>query len=927
MKNLIRLLILAVVTLTTLNAQTASSGTVVGRVSDSTTQLALGGARVAVEGTLIETYTNPSGNYVLNNVPAGSQTVVISYVGYPEAREGVSVQAGATARADATFGAVQLDAFVIEGSLVGTARAINEQRAATGLTNIVASDEIGRFPDQNAAEALSRLPGVAIYRDQGEGRFVIVRGINYTLGNVTLDGSGLASPESGQRAIALDVVPSDSLGALEVTKVPTPDMTPEGLGGNINLRSKSPFDSDARTAKLSAQAMYSALNGDMGYKINGEASAITSDGRVGLLVGFSQQERTFGSFNIETDRWTNLDPPDLDASTSAFYSPVELQFRDYYVVRERTGVNAALEFRPNSTSRFWVRGTYNDFSDVEDRQNFFVPVSDDNVNAAVDKTDNTSGIVSEARRFSRRARDRAKLQDLLALTAGGETQIGNLLLDAQFGYSRGVEDKDETQVRFRRSTRDTSFRYDINGYDVRITQLNSPPAGAFTSPAAYNQFQRFDVESDDARETEMNLMLNARYELNTMNPAYVKFGAGLRNKEKIRDEAVYEFANNGSGLTFANYTSSFGRYPFGPKVIRINTSAAINFFENNQNLFELDFEDTFGNDYVVDEDVLSAYAMTGMTFGRLNVIAGVRVESTDVSTRGNIVDGDGAFVDTGSASASYTDVLPGLHFRQNLSQNLVLRASYSQSIVRPAFRELAFGRTIDTDDFEITERNPGLDALNSTNLDVSLEYYMPSLGLFSVAAFNKNIKDFTFLTAAGTRVIGADTYDVFTYRNGNDGRIYGLELAHQQQLRFLPAPFNGLGIQSNLTFSDSEADYGALGKFDFVGQSTMLGNVALTYENNRFFARLAANFRNERLREDEDISPGNSLIYVDSSLQLDLTFAYKMRRGMEFFAEIVNLTNEPFRVFTKGGPTNQPKLFQQIEEYDYSVYAGIRWKL
>lgn len=910
-----------------LHAQT-DAGTLSGRVTDAGTKLSLGGVRVSVAGTALETYTSSNGDYILRNVPAGEQVVGFDYVGYPATTQPVTVVSGQVNPLNFAFSGdvVALEDFVIEGSIVGTARAINQQRAAATLTNIVASDEIGRFPDQNAAESLSRLPGVSVYRDQGEGRFVNVRGINYTLGNVTLDGSGLASPESGQRAIALDVVPSDSLGALEVSKVPTPDMTPEGLGGNINLRSKSPFDGDAFSAKLSAQTIYSALNGDNGYKFNGEFSRISGDGKVGFLLGFSQQERQFGSYNIETDRWTQADPPDGDDVTSPFFSPVELQFRDYFVERERTGVNATLELRPAEGRRLWVRGTYNDFRDTEDRQTFFLPVSDDNVNNPVLKTDNTTGVVSAARRFARRARDREKLQDLIAFTAGGEFQLDRLTLDAQAGYSRGEEDKYETQARFRRNTRDTSFRYEINGYDVRVTQLNTPATGAFENPAAY-VFQRFDVESDDARETEANLQVNARYELETANPAYLKFGAALRQKEKVRDEGVYEFTDNGGGLTFAANTGTFSKYPYGPRVARINTPAVVGFFDANRNLYDEDFADELGNDYVVDEDVLAFYGMAGLTFGRLDVIAGVRVERTEVSTTGNVTDEDLALIGTETAGSSYTDVLPGLHFRYNASDRLVLRTSYSQSIVRPAFGELAFGRSINTDDLEINERNPGLKALNSNNLDVSLEYYMPSLGVFSIAGFYKDIQDFTFVTAAGTRVIGGNTYNVFRPENGNDGRILGVELAHQQQLRFLPAPLDKLSIQSNLTFSDSEADYGALGKFDFVGQSNLLGNVSLTYEDRRFLARVAVNFRDERLREDEDISPGNTLIYIDDSVQVDLTFAYKLNRNLELFAEVVNLTNEPFRVFTKGGPANQPKLFQQFEEYDYSIYAGVRWKL
>lgn len=210
------------------------------------------------------------------------------------------------ARSDALFAveAIRLDKFIITGSAVGSARAINQQRAANTLTNIVAADEIGRFPDQNAAESLQRLPGVSLYRDQGEGRFINLRGLNYIYTGVTLNGSSLASPEAGDRAIALDLVPSDSLASLEVTKVPTPDMEAEGLGGNVNIRTKSAFDSTGRNVNLSAQTIYTRLTEDFGLKGNATASDILMDGKLGVLGSVTWQERNFGSHNYEEDGYS-----------------------------------------------------------------------------------------------------------------------------------------------------------------------------------------------------------------------------------------------------------------------------------------------------------------------------------------------------------------------------------------------------------------------------------------------------------------------------------------------------------------------------------------------------------------------------------------------------------------------------------------------
>ena len=238
------------------------SGLLTGRVVDSATQLALSGVRVSVMGTALETYTTSNGRYTLPAVAEGSQSVSFDYVGYDAITRAVNV--AGTTLLDVQFGSdvVEMDAFVIEGALVGTARAINQQRASASLTNIVASDEIGSFADQNAAEALQRIPGVSLYRDQGEGRYIVLRGMNFNYTSVKVNGGSFAGADLGDRATALDVVPTDALASIEVIKVPTPDMDGEGLGGRIDIKTKSPFDSEGTDAMFRGQGQYSALTGE-----------------------------------------------------------------------------------------------------------------------------------------------------------------------------------------------------------------------------------------------------------------------------------------------------------------------------------------------------------------------------------------------------------------------------------------------------------------------------------------------------------------------------------------------------------------------------------------------------------------------------------------------------------------------------------------
>jgi TonB-dependent receptor len=904
------------------------TGQVAGRVMDDSAGRALGGALIRVTDTSLFTYSDNSGDFRLVDVPVGNRTLVITYLGYNPLTIGAEVRAGQTSRVQAGFSqdqqrvadeVVLLDDLVVQGSLVGTARALNQQRAALTYTNIVAADEIGRFPDQNAAESLSRLPGVSVYRDQGEGRFVVVRGVNFTLGNVTLDGVSIASPESGERGVPLDVVGSDSLAAIEVVKVPTPDKTPEGLGGSVNLRGRSPFDADRNEGDLTIQGIYSNLTGDFGYKLNGKAHFFFNEKTIGLVVGFSQQEREFGSYNYEMDDVWSAEDFDSGADL-AFPAAVGVQYRDYVIKRERSSVNASLEFRPDPNTSYWLRGAFNTFDDSEFRYTHLIPLYADN-GVTLDALGSGTGSVSNVRRAARRGRYREKLQDLMAFSAGSEHRLERWTIDTAVGYSKGEEEKPgEFQVRFRRNARDLGFTYDIQGYDVSITQTAGP---ALTDPATYTHFQRIDTEHELASETATSFAANARYDLRSANPAYLKFGGSFRMNRKERDADVSEWTGGPGDFRFANYTGPFSDYPYGFAVPTIDVSAARTFFLNNQGLFEEEVihEDSILGDWEVDEDVLGLYLMGGITLGKADLIAGLRYERTEVKSTGNTLDTDedGDLLGTTSTTLDrdYDLFLPGLHLRYAPEDDLVFRASLSNSIVRPAYEEIANARFINRDDLEVEDGNPGLKALKSLNFDASVEYYLPRLGMVSVAAFYKDIRDFTFLNdVAGGIVIGGESFDYARFENGNDGYIYGIELAYQQQFQFLP----GFGVTANLTLSDSEADYGSAGKFKFVGQSDYIGNLALTYEIGKVFARLSANFRGDRLREDEAIQDG---FYVDDSFQLDFSASVRIRHDLRLFVEVNNLTNEPFRVFTKG--PNGEKLLQQFEEYDWSSNFGVRW--
>jgi TonB-dependent receptor len=453
-------------------------------------------------------------------------------------------------------------------------------------------------------------------------------------------------------------------------------------------------------------------------------------------------------------------------------------------------------------------------------------------------------------------------------------------------------------------------------------------------PTVFTEFNQLRSQPSTAKEKETNLGGNARLNFRAADefPAYVKFGAQARLKEKSQDRERINWTAPAS-FTFASLAQgqSGDDYAFltGP---RINAQLFTTTFTDNKAAYTAtrDLTNSLSDDWTTKEDVYAGYLMGGVTLGTLNLTGGARYERTEFDASGNTLRTTAGVITAspGKATRSYGNFLPSLALRSTLDKKTVLRASYSSSLARPAFGDSKFGRSVNDDTKLVAQSNPGLKALTSTNYDVSVEHYFASLGTVSLAAFYKDIKDFTYqVTLPG---VDAETgYPLTTFVNGPKGHISGLEFAWQQQFRFLPSPFDGLGFLVNCTLSDSAALYyrsstGTLENAPFIGQSQTIGNVALSYEKYGLFVRVALNYRSPRLREDELIGASvNEDRYVDEFKQLDLTASYKLNRQLELFGEVLNLTNEPFRVAFGEKRTR----FIQFEEYGWSANFGVRWKL
>lgn len=263
----------------------------------------LAGVLVKVKGTSQTVFSDESGRYILRQVPQSDITLVYEYLGLPAVERQIDANIDGATTLNVRLGAAtdnDVEVLEVKGQREAQNKALNLYRASDAVASFIAADDIGQFVDQNVAESLQRLPGLAIARDQGEGRFVSVRGISAGLSNVTINGMRIGTPEDGSRAVPLDVIPTGSVEGISVVKAPTPDMPGDAIGGSVDVQSASPFDRDGRNIRYRAEASYNELSGETSPKVQFNFSD-TFDDKFGVSFGINFLDRKLESDNIEAE--------------------------------------------------------------------------------------------------------------------------------------------------------------------------------------------------------------------------------------------------------------------------------------------------------------------------------------------------------------------------------------------------------------------------------------------------------------------------------------------------------------------------------------------------------------------------------------------------------------------------------------------------
>jgi TonB-dependent receptor len=976
-----------------------STGIITGRVFDAVSKSNLNAAEVSAGGQ--RTTTARDGTFELRGVPAGAQTVQVEFLGYQAQTQTVEVAAGQTARVDFGLGGdvVRLDTFKVEGIVEGQARALNQQKAAQNITNIISSDAFGQFPDANIADAVRRLPGISVERDAGqpESRYVTIRGMNADFNAVSIDGQRVTvSNDSGtSRSVPLDVVSTKSAEAIEVTKAIRPDQDGDGIGGAINIRTRNAFDYNGRFATAEFTYGFSELlsnYNDYPYSQNywrGSVSYgdfIDEARTLGVAVTANYRNRPFATQQIGTSGWWDkdfsLDRVANPQNGQFYFIPRGLILQEYFEQVENTGVTLALDWRPNPETKVRLNTSYSDRTVDRGRQRQLIDYRfgtsrlDNSTSASVPIQ--TSGdtftqfVTTNSSRLERQVRDFGETQELLNVSLDVERRFGDLTARGFFGLNSGDFEGDpkDTIATFRWGDNLGEFRSSRNSYSIVGREANFP---AFTTSRNRNAPGEFVFSSVDRstlsyQDDEVALGGDLTWARDVFGlPGEVKLGAKakLRTREARTIDRFYGSLAAGTfwnlaelrsptnellyGSVVANYRSSDsvdGRYDYGffidPIKVREATDILIARGLINRTT-DFAARSQVGS-YDTDEDVYAVYAQTQVRKDQWTILAGVRAEFTEAEFRtfaADSVGGNYVNVRPVTGSNSYWDVMPGLHVRYDASKKLVFRGAFTTPIARPSYRQLNPTSLLvrSPDDAllpTLTEGDSKLKPVRSRNADFTAEYYLGSVGLLSAGVFYKDMDNNIYRQRDTTTLADGTLVERRRFRNADGATVYGFELSYEQQLRFLPAPFDGFGVFANYTDTESEVE-GVLArdpanpnnfikrteKTPLFAQVDDTLNAGVSFSKYGIDGRLAYSWRSGYLLfNGVDINPKLDR-YLDDYQQLDLTLSYRLTRNLTIFLEATNLTNEPEKAYD-GDKSLRP---DYAEYRDWSANLGLRWRL
>ena len=810
--------------------------------------------------------------------------------------------------------AEQVDTIIVTGSRASLTSALAKQRNADRVLSVADSDALGNFPDTTAAESMRRLSGISVENDQGEGRYVVVRGFAPDLNSIYLNGSSIVAPEDG-RAVLLDGLPTDLLDSIEVSKSLTPDQDADSIGGRVDFRTLSSLDLNSAMLRLKLDTAYNDL-----AQSNSPKGSLTWASKMsenaGFVLGLTYAKKHVISQNNETGYGWSV------ADNGNQYMDDDFERRYYDLDRERLGITLNFDYAVSDATTLFMRTLFNEYIDDEVRYKgefkTLDPVAVNVDSASYSRFDN-----------DQETRARVEVRQIKAYSFGGDTRFSNAWnASYELAYSFAEEDdSDNVDVAFR-----NKYRSDTQAVGVVSWADKHKPTstliGGFGPLSAY-ELDGVEFEKSVVQDNEVSVHADFDKEMDVFNiPSTVKLGFKYRARQKDVDANIYVAEPNVSLADFQTISPDHAFVSdFGPFIERRASRQLEQYFATS----ELDEEGSIAGDFVTDEDILALYGMATMDYtDKLRIVAGLRVEQTDVKSKAQqLVNDQWTPV---SLSKDYTFFSPSVNIKYSATENIIYRAGYSRSLARPGFTQFAPNATINSlgDERSIEYGNFDLEHYESDNLDFTAEYYADEFSYISLGLFYKRIDNAIYQVASNNRVIGGVLYNdgITTYENLDTSTILGYEFNAQRQFNFLPGALANTYASLNFTYNDAESKLPTGQTIPFRKMAKKVANFMLGYQDDKWDMRLASNYRDDYLDSLFDGGAAQAgltndqIRYTDSHLQWDFTAKYNMTDDLVLNFEMINLNDAP-EYYYWGNPSR----LSQYDEFGTTYAIGVRYSL
>lgn len=845
-------------------------------------------------------------------------------------------------------------------------RADLRARRYDALVEIVSADTVGKLPDGNIADALDRLPAAYRITDQGEGRYISVRGVGQVFNTVTLNGITIAASDTdgrSGRAAPLDVLSASAVAEVEVHKVITPDRDSNAIGGLINVRTPSAHDFDERLASLTAEVGA----GDFGsgrniHAVRGAFSDVFGTNKAfGIYIGGEYWVREYLSHLYE-----NPEVAPADTGVAGLF-PDRVRFGSAAGRRDRISLTAALDWRSQNGNALWARVFATDYTDEELRPEFTL------YRRGVLSAPTLDSFSWEGLQVRNETRLERQERPVRQYVLGGRLAFGHGWTLEGVLNETTAEELNPFQAYY-----EAHGQMDGAGADLALFDLSPEgiaiPEGPFVAPdglsmfdVAFHEVWRLRRVTSEVREEVRTQQADLRH-TGELRGYATSMQLGVKRLERVKSvsDADHRYLFNGSasladsGLGERLSTVSWGE-PYavipGLDLPVPSPDGFEHLVAAHPELFELDAADSLANsvedDYLLRETILAGYVMGSLDLTpALRVTVGARIEHTDLSASAN------AFVREVSATGfnpeadpvtalplAEADILPlqGGHRYTNVSPAVlakwddggawVLRAALTHTFARPDYVDIAPISTLsvflerDPATGVTTLRgenrigNPMLRPTASRNWDLSAQYRLPGdSGWLSVMGFYKSVdglvyrveEDHADITFAGVLF---DTYRVSTPRNVGEGHLAGLELAIRYDFLNAPPPFDGFGVLANAAFIDSHISTPSHAEpLSFLNQADLIYTLQLHYERKNLQARIAFAHQNAALLTNPRSNPGVG-IYRAPQSRLDAKIILDLDDSWSASLTGANLNNSADRTVRTAAPRTI------AEDPGYEIYG------